>query len=150
LNARRRPNGDAFRAKVIAERDSLATEFEEAYPRLSGALADLLARVAANNARVKAANRPGEPWIEIVETVSRGIKPKGLHFLLNAVRLPPFSLQAHAMGEVLWPRPVLHSVSLPAHVTELSAARGKEMRRIGDEVAARQREGANSPRRRVG
>ena len=34
----------------------------------------------------------------MVETVTRGIKPNGLHFLVAAVRLPPFSLQAHAMG----------------------------------------------------
>jgi hypothetical protein len=79
-----------------------------------------------------------------VETVARGLPPNGIHFLVTGVRLLPFDCDAHAHSKTLWPPPTNHHVTLPPATLAGSTARGAEIRRIGEVVAARKREDADT------
>ncbi len=138
-----------FRVNVVAERDALAQELRERYPELAGGLADLLTRIKANNERVDVANRGGGQWIDPVETAARGVAQSGIHFLVTGVCLPPFDREAHAHSRMLWPLPVNQSYALPNHMAEASGMRGTEIRRVGEQVAARKQAEADAPRRRA-
>jgi hypothetical protein len=138
----------SYHADVTAERDALADELRECYPTLAGELADLLTRVRASNERVEAVNRSGGPWIDPVETVARGIAPNGTHFLTTGVRLPPLDRDAHGLGRYLWPLPTNTLAALAPDLAKASAARGAEMRRIGQVVAAKKAAEENLATRR--
>ena len=56
-------------AEVEAERDALAQELKEKYPRLAGELADLLERIKKNNDRCRA------HFLPLVEHKARGMRP---------------------------------------------------------------------------
>ena len=56
---------------AVAERDKLATELAEVYPAVAERLADLAARIAANDAAIERVNRKlpdGSKWIEAQRT----------------------------------------------------------------------------------
>jgi len=129
----------ALRADVLRERDELAAELQQEYPRLATAIADLLARVEANDTRVQAANGPGEPYIH----------PAANFTLTSVVRLP--SMSPIGQGKMLWPPPPTFNPMnvITPQMREFSEARGAEMRRVADVVAAKKREEVNSPRRRI-
>ena len=145
-----RAEHEALVAEVTAERDALAAELQEAYPRLAGELADLLARVRANDERARSLR------IESVETVARGISAHGVigntpaARLVDAVYLPAWDPYGFTMGLQIWP-PLSRSmtVAVSPEMAAAAAARGAEMRAIGDAVAARRREEADSPRRKI-
>ena len=134
-------------SRQVAERDALAEELRERYPALAGELADLLKRVRASNERVEAVNRSGGPWIDPAETVARGIPPNGTDFLTTWVRLPSFEREAHQIGQYLWPVPLNPPAAPTADLAKASAALGAEMRRVGEQVAAKRAE-TNAARRR--
>ena len=136
-------------AEVTAERDAVAAELAERYPALASELADLLAPVAAANARVEAVNRAGGPWLDRVETVARGVPANGIHFLLTATRLPPWEVEAQAHGRTIWPQTGPIAAVLDPATAAFSAARGNEMRRIGEAVEAKRRLEATATRRKI-
>src|SRR4051812_21112174 len=72
--ARRRTAYDA----ALAERDALAAELAEVYPVLAGRLADLAARIAANDAVIERINLKSLPdgakWLDGTELLARGLR----------------------------------------------------------------------------
>jgi hypothetical protein len=70
--ARRRAAYDA----ASVERDALAAELATVYPAVSEQLADLVARIAANDAVIERINRKlpdGEKWLAGTELIARGL-----------------------------------------------------------------------------
>jgi len=92
--ARRR----ADRARVVAERDALAAELAEVYPPLSEQLADLAARIAANDAERQRLS----DGIVGAESKARGFSNSSSPLITEAMRLPAFKCS----GDVAyaWPR----------------------------------------------
>ena len=92
--ARRR----ADRARVVAERDALAAELAEVYPPLSEQLADLAARIAANDAERQRLS----DGIVGAESKARGFSNSSGPLITEAMRLPAF----RCSGDVVyaWPR----------------------------------------------
>jgi chromosome segregation ATPase len=92
--ARRRAAYDA----ALAERDKLATELAEIYPSLAEKLADLAARVAANDAAIDRVNQKlpdGKKWLASAELVARQLKSffdgtAGIPRIAKHMRLPAF------------------------------------------------------------
>jgi hypothetical protein len=72
----------------VAGRDALAAELAEVYPKVCEQLADLMARIAANNAVIERINRKGLPdgakWLPGAELVARGMRG----FSAGGLRLP--------------------------------------------------------------
>jgi hypothetical protein len=103
---------------VTAERDALAAELTEAYPRLAGSLADLLARVRALDARLAPLGLDG------VENVARDLPRHGyiagepVTRLVAATRLPAWDAKETVRGRDLRPvadlGPIAPAVSLDA------------------------------------
>ena len=97
--------------KAKAERDKLAVELKEVYPALSARLADIVARVDANDREIEKVNTWAKPdgaeGLAGAEMVARGIK--GFNYgLINIpritrdLRLPSFEERRH--GPYAWPR----------------------------------------------
>jgi hypothetical protein len=90
-------------ATVTNERDAIAAEINDRYPVLAGEIADLLARVRANDARTTALG------LDRAECVARGIPNSGylgmspVHWLVEMVRLPVLDPLEGTRGEQLWP-----------------------------------------------
>jgi hypothetical protein len=92
--ARRRAAYDA----ALIERDKLAAELAEIYPPLAAKLADLVARVAANDATIERVNqkRPdGAAWIANAELVARQLNSffdgsSNIPRIAQHMRLPAF------------------------------------------------------------
>jgi hypothetical protein len=113
-------------AEIEEERDQLLQELREKYPRLAGELADLMARVKANNDKCRAHYLSGP------EHVARGMRPSDVNFLTAAVRLPALDNHEAEMGERYWP-PLPHRLDsasiLPPHIVEAMRRAGEESRR---------------------
>jgi hypothetical protein len=96
-----RPNGARRRAAydaALVERDKLAAELAEVYPALAAKLADLAARLAANDAAIEGVNQKlpnGGTWIASAELVARHLKsffdgPTNIPRIAQHMRLPAF------------------------------------------------------------
>ena len=105
----RNRNAEEF-AAAQAERDELAKDIAEQYPELSSKLAALLARIAASNTRIEAANRLGLGTIDRAERDGRPTErrlPAGHSYglpvreLVDYVRLPHVDM-IHARPDQ-WP-----------------------------------------------
>ena len=92
--ARRR----ADRARVVAERDALAAELAEVYPKYSEQLADLAARIAANDAERQRLS----DGVEGAEAKARGFSNSSGPLITEAMRLPAFKCSGDAV--YAWPR----------------------------------------------
>jgi hypothetical protein len=98
----------AYTAALI-ERDKLAAELAEVYPPLAAKLADLAARVAANDAAVERVNQKlpdGEKWLANAELVARQLKslfdgPTNIPRIAQHMRLPAFRYAA--LDPYTWP-----------------------------------------------
>jgi hypothetical protein len=97
---------------AVTERDALATELAEVYPPLGEKLADLMARIAANNTVIERINKKGLPdgaeWVASAELVARGMdgfSAGGLPLpsIVAQLRLPEFEPSVHK--QYAWPRP---------------------------------------------
>src|SRR5262245_35658952 len=92
--ARRRTAYDA----ALAERDKLAAELAEVYPPLAAKLADLAARIAANDAEIERVNQKppdGGTWMASAELVARQLEsffdgPSNIPRISQHMRLPAF------------------------------------------------------------
>jgi hypothetical protein len=96
---------------AVADRDVLAAELAEVYPPIAEQLADLMARIGANNEQIDRINKKGLPdgakWLAGAELVARGMQgfsAGGLRLpsVVEQLRLPAFepSVNIH----YLWPR----------------------------------------------
>jgi hypothetical protein len=98
-------------AALAAERDALAAELTEAYPRLVGELVDLLGRVRALDERLAPLGLDG------VENVARGIPRNGriagepVSLLASSVRLPAFDANERVYS---WPPAATGPIGVPA------------------------------------
>jgi len=96
---------------VKAERDKLSAELKEIYPTFTARLADLLARIQANDREVDRINlraRPdGAEWLRSVELVARELSgwndgTATVPRLVRDLRLPAFEYDRHVLN--VWPR----------------------------------------------
>lgn len=104
---------EAYEA-IEGECDVLAAELKSFYPEMAGRLADLLARIAANDEKIEHINRHGLPRrrsrLLSAELIARGLDgwvQNGSALatrLTDEVRLPRWHLQSGAGGALLWPR----------------------------------------------
>ena len=83
-------------------RDALAAELAEIYPAVAERLADLAARIAANNAAIDRVNRrlpDGAKWVGSAELVARGLQgwSDGTASVprITEMRLPAFRYDRH-------------------------------------------------------
>jgi DNA repair exonuclease SbcCD ATPase subunit len=97
--------------KVKAERDKLAAELKEMYPTFTARLADLIARIDANDREVENINKRTRPngaeWLAPAELVARGLKGfsdgvSNVPRITTDLRLPSFEYNRQALN--LWPR----------------------------------------------
>jgi hypothetical protein len=96
--------------RVKAERDTLADELARLYPPVAAQLAELLARVEANNREVEYTNKRlpmGSGEFLIAELVARGFRGfveswVDLPSITRKVRLPSFERSVHE--PYAWPR----------------------------------------------
>jgi len=103
--ARRRAAYDA----ALTERDKLAAELAEVYPPLAAKLADLAARVAANDAAIERVNQKlpdGKKWLAYAELVARGLKSfcdgtADIPRIAQHMRLPAFKYAG--LDPYAWP-----------------------------------------------
>jgi len=95
----------------VTERDALAAELAEVYPPLAEKLADLMRRIAANNAAIEWINRKGLPdeaeWVSSAELGARGMEGfsvGGLRLpsVVEQLRLVEFEPSVHTL--YAWPR----------------------------------------------
>jgi len=95
--ARRR----ADRARVVAIRDALAAELAEVYPPLVEKLADLVARIAANDAEI-VQHRLGADGVVGAEFKARGVLGSGSSAtrITEMLRLPAFKYEGQPYA---WP-----------------------------------------------
>src|SRR5262249_9666074 len=104
--SRRRAAYDAARV----ERDKLAAELTKVYPPLAAKLADLAARVAANDAAIERVNqkRPdGSKWIDSAELIARRLPSffdgtADIPRITKHMRLPSFKYAG--LDPYTWPR----------------------------------------------
>ena len=94
-----------------AERDQLAAELREVYPAFAARVADLMARVEANDREIEKCNtraRPsGAAWLAGAEMVARGLRgftdgPSSVPRIVRDLRLPGFEWNRH--DPYAWPR----------------------------------------------
>lgn len=87
------------------ERDDLATELAEVYPRMSEKLAELARRIRASDERIERLNHRALPngasYLQPVELVARGLRgfndgPQSVPRIASELRLPSFRYSAHA------------------------------------------------------
>jgi hypothetical protein len=105
--ARRRVAYDA----ALAERDALATEFAAVYPALAEQLADIVGRIAANDALLERVNRKrpdGEGGLVGAEQLARGLSGYSIGVsnvprITAQLRLPAFRYSG--TDPYAWPRP---------------------------------------------
>jgi hypothetical protein len=118
---------------IKSERDALAEELRDKYPRLAAEIADLLSRVRANDTRASAHHLG----------LSDG------HYLAARVRLPALEPQAAAMGERFWPPPSPDmSVVLPPALVDSMAKAGADARATTEAgLAMRARNAGHSTKR---
>ena len=99
----------AYDASLI-ERDKLAAELAEVYPPLAEKLADLAARIAANDAVIERVNRKlphGANWLASAEAIARGLKgfvdgPTYIPRVTEQMRLPAFKYSG--LDPYAWPQ----------------------------------------------
>jgi hypothetical protein len=114
---RTRPRRRAAYDAALAERDKLAAELAAVYPGLAEQLADIVGRIAANDAVIERVNRKSLPdgagSLVSAEAMARGLE--GLvHGVVNVpriteqLRLPAFRYSGR--DPYLWPRPQKRSV----------------------------------------
>lgn len=100
--------------EVAGERDRLADELREFYPAAAARLADLLARIVANDEAIERINAHGLPRergrLLCAELAARGLdgwvrnsQPLARR-LTDELRLPAFELRPGPDGGYLWPR----------------------------------------------
>ena len=97
---------------AVAERDKLATELAEVYPAVAERLADLAARIAANDAAIERVNRKlpdGSKWIDSAELIARNLRnfndgTADIPRITKHMRLPAF--QYAGLSPYTWPRPI--------------------------------------------
>ena len=106
-HARRRA---AYQAALV-ERDALAAELAEVYPPIETQLADLLARIQANNERIERINERGLPSgaerLLVAELVARGLRglvenSAEVTLIMRKLRVPAFKFDQFA--PYAWPR----------------------------------------------
>jgi chromosome segregation ATPase len=103
--ARRRVAYDA----ALVERDKLAAELAEVYPSLAEKLADLAARVAANDAAIERVNQKlpdGKKWLANAELMARQLKSffdgtADIPRIAKHMRLPAFKYAG--LAPYTWP-----------------------------------------------
>ena len=97
--------------KARAERDQLAAELREVYPAFAARVADLAARVDANDREIEKCNtraRPsGAAWLAGAEMVARGLKgfndgTANVPRITTTLRLPGF--EYNRQHPYTWPR----------------------------------------------
>jgi len=95
---------------ALTERDKLAAELAEVYPPVGAKLADLAARVAANDAVIERVNQKlpdGATWIAGAELIARQLKsffdgPSNIPHITLHMRLPAFKYSG--LDPYTWPR----------------------------------------------
>ncbi len=94
-----------------AARDKLAAELKEMYPALAARLADLAARIDANDREVEKSNTRAKPngaqWLAGAELAARGLKgfndgAANVPRITEELRLPRFEYNRH--DPYTWPR----------------------------------------------
>jgi hypothetical protein len=93
-------------AAMAAERDALATEFAEVYPRAVAELVDLMKRTDALEKQIKRLNNAapsGEGHLLSVELTARGL-PQPNVWVCDTIRLPHFRPQDREPA-IAWPPP---------------------------------------------
>ena len=97
--------------RAKAERDQLAAELREVYPPFAARVADLMARVDANDREVERCNTQARPsgaaWLAGAEMVARGLRgfsdgPSNIPRIVRDLRLPGFEYNRH--DPYAWPR----------------------------------------------
>lgn len=97
--------------KAKAERDKLAAELKDLYPAAAASLADLAARIEANDSEIENSNtraRPsGAEWLAGAEIMARGLKgfsdgTADVPRITTNLRLPGFEYNRH--DPYTWPR----------------------------------------------
>lgn len=97
--------------KAKAERDKLVSELKDVYPAYAARLADLAARIKANDREVDRINLRAVPegaeWLRSVELVARELKgwndgTATVPRLVRDLRLPTFEYDRHVLN--IWPR----------------------------------------------
>lgn len=98
--------------KAKAERDELAAELKELYPAVAASLADLMARIEANDREIETSNtraRPnGAEWLAGAEAVARGLNGyisggvTNIPRITRDLRLPAFQYRVNE--DYAWPR----------------------------------------------
>jgi hypothetical protein len=95
---------------ALSERDRLAVELAEVYPPLAAKLADLAARVAANDAAIERVNQKlpdGATWIAGAEMIARQIQNfndinnAAIPCITRHLRLPAFRYSG--LDPYIWP-----------------------------------------------
>ena len=99
--------------RAKAERDRLAEELARVYPPMADQLADLVARLAANDTQLEIANRHARPAgaehlrsaEEIARALTRGFGVLGTEIprITRDLRLPAFKYEGYLQGYA-WPR----------------------------------------------
>ena len=99
---------------ALAERDALAKELVEVYPRLAEQLAEIVGRIAANDAVIERVNRKSLPdgagGLASAEAVARGVPGNFLECgadvprLTRDLRIPAFHFGS-TEAAYLWPEP---------------------------------------------
>src|SRR4029078_1550485 len=97
--------------KAKAERDKLVSELKDVYPAYATRLADLVARIKANDREVDRINLRAQPdgaeWLRSVELVARDLTgwndgTATVPRLVRDLRLPAFEYYRHVLN--VWPR----------------------------------------------
>ena len=97
--------------KAKAERDKLVSELKDVYPAYATRLADLVARIKANDREVDRINLRAQPdgaeWLRSVELVARDLNgwndgTATVPRLVRDLRLPAFEYDRHVLN--VWPR----------------------------------------------
>jgi len=97
--------------KAKAERDKLVSELKDVYPAYATRLADLVARIKANDREVDRINLRAQPdgaeWLRSVELVARDLTgwndgTATVPRLVRDLRLPAFEYDRHVLN--VWPR----------------------------------------------
>jgi hypothetical protein len=97
--------------KAKAERDKLVAELKDVYPSYAARLADLAARIKANDKEVDRINLRAVPegaeWLRSVELVARDLKgwndgTATVPRIVRDLRLPAFEYDRHVLN--VWPR----------------------------------------------
>ena len=97
--------------KAKAERDKLVSELKDVYPAYAARLADLAARIKANDREVDRINLRAVPegaeWLRSVELVARDLKgwndgTATVPHLVRDLRLPAFEYGRHVLN--VWSR----------------------------------------------